>query len=263
MKNWSILLPYFNESQYLPATIESICRQNYDQFTLILINNASTDDSENVARDILSFYPHIDVLFLNEKKPGKTNALKTGLKAVKTPFVATCDADTYYPPDYLSFCNEIMKNNPHYVGIMACDIYHPYYSYKSLYRRWKIFIKSKLFQGQCHAGGYAQAFRTDSLRQVKGFDPSIWPYVMVDHEIVHRLLKIGKIYYSTNHWCLPSPRRTDRSKIRWSKLEKFLYQFLPYRCKDWFFYTFLRKRMEKRNASILQLREHNWNKSTH
>jgi len=62
-------------------------------------------------------------VYLNESKPGKTNALETGLKAVTTPYVATIDADTYYPPYYLWFCHDIFERQPEVVGVMACNNY--------------------------------------------------------------------------------------------------------------------------------------------
>ncbi|CAI3959348.1 6-N-acetylglucosamine synthase (BcsA) (PDB:4HG6) [Commensalibacter communis] len=261
MKKWSILLPYYNEKNFLPGTLESICSQHFKDFTLILINNACDDQSEDIAKKTLAAYPDIDVVYLYEAQPGKTLALQTGLKAVNTPYVATIDADTYYPPYYLWFCNHIFEQDPEIVGVMACDIYAPYYDYQSQKRCRKIVRKSKIFSKQCHAGGYAQTFRTESLRQVGGFDQNIWPYVLMDHEVIHRLLKVGKTYYSAKHWCMPSERRADRKKVQWNKLEKMLYEFTPFFLKDWFFYSYLRKKFQARKANITQLREHLWEKN--
>lgn len=259
MKNWTILLPYYNEAKFLSGILESIALQNYQHFKLILINNASTDDSESVAKNFLRFYPDIEVEYLYESRAGKTNALQTGLKHVSTPYVATMDADTYYPPHYLEFCHYIFEHYPEYIAVMACDIYQPYYNYKSQKRCKKIYRKSRLFSHQCHAGGYAQTFHTESLKKVGGFDQALWPYVFEDHEIIHRLLKIGKVYYSPKHWCMPSERRTDHSHVRWSRLEKFLYEYIPYCLQKWYFYSFLKNRYVKRQASITQLRKQDWN----
>lgn len=213
MKNWTILLPYYNEATFLTGTLESIAQQNYKQFRLILINNASTDDSEAIVRRVMKKFPDIEVEYLFEAKPGKTLALQKGLAQVKTPYVATMDADTYYPPNYLGFCNYIFEHYPDYIAVMACDIYKPHHDFKSQKRCRKIYRKSRLFSKQCHTGGFGQAFRTESLNRVKGFDQEHWPYVLEDHEIVHRLLKIGKVYYSPKHWCMPSSRcRTNGSK---------------------------------------------------
>ncbi|MBI0075492.1 glycosyltransferase family 2 protein [Commensalibacter sp. M0357] len=258
MKNWTILLPYYNEATFLPGTLESIALQNYQKFKLILINNHSTDNSEKIARKFMNFYPAIEVQFINEKLPGKTNALHTGLNHVTTPFVATMDADTYYPQHYLEFCNQIFESHPEYSAVMACDIYQPFKNRKSQKRCRKIYLKSKLMPKQCHAGGYAQTFRTKSLKQIGGFDQKLWPYVFEDHEVIHRLLKISKVYYSPKHWCIPSERRTKHKNIRWSRMEKFLYEYTPFFLKDWYFYSFLKNRYIKKNTSILQLRQREW-----
>lgn len=254
MKNWTILLPYFNEASFITGTLESIALQKTQPFKLILINNASTDHSERIARNFMRLYPDLDVTYCHETRPGKTNALETGLKQINTPYVATMDADTYYPPHYLEFCTYIFQHYPEYAAVMACDIYHPYQDRKSQKRCRKIYRKSRMFPHQCHAGGYAQTFRTEQLKAVGGFNQTLWPYVFEDHEIIHRLLKTGKVYYSPRHWCMPSERRTDHSQVRWSRLEKTLYEYLPYQFQHWFFYSFLKKRYDKKQRSIIQLR---------
>ncbi|CAK7191829.1 hypothetical protein COMNV_00009 [Commensalibacter sp. Nvir] len=258
MNQWSIILPYYNEEKFLQGTLESLCLQHYKDFVLILVNNASNDKSEQRAKELLGHYPHVKTLFINENRPGKTYAQQTALKLVETPYVATVDADTYYPPYYIYFCNYILEHYPQYVSVMACDIYHPYNNEISRQRCRKIKFKSLLRRKQCHAGGYAQTFRTSALKKVGGFDPSRWPYVLEDHEIVHRILKIGKIYHSDKHWCMPSPRRINRGKVSWSMLERKLYAYTPFFLKDWFFYCFLKNRFIKRNATIACLRSHPW-----
>ncbi len=94
---WSIVLPYFNEADYLPATLASLGRQTMTRFRLILVDNGSTDASEEIARTVMQGFPKIATTFIREERPGKIPALVTGLAAVDTAFVATCDADTYYP----------------------------------------------------------------------------------------------------------------------------------------------------------------------
>ncbi len=132
---------------------------------------------------------------------------------------------------------------------MACDIYDAPETPQSTRRRRKIVLKSRLFSKICHTGGYAQAFRTDALRACGGYDLATWPFVLEDHEIIHRLLRIGHTVYSADHWCMPSERRTDRSGVSWTRLERLLYKFTPYPTKDWFFYRFLAARLRGSRSS--------------
>jgi glycosyltransferase involved in cell wall biosynthesis len=259
MTHWSVVLPYFNEVDYLPRTLESLAAQTLRPTRLVLVDNASTDGSATVAREVMGRYPHIATLHLSEPRPGKIPAMATGLREVATPFVATWDADTWYPPEYLARCNQLfLSGGPACMAVLACYIHGPPDSPESIRKRHKILRKARRFPNACHAGGYAQAFRTEALRAVGGYDERIWPYVLSDHEIVHRLLKKGRTAYSFDHWCLPSTRRTDRRRVAWNRFERLIYRYSPSIAKDWFFYRFLAKRFAARGLNNTRLREQSW-----
>jgi hypothetical protein len=74
-----------------------------------------------------------------------------------------------------------------------------------------ILRKAKSRPRHCHAGAYAQAFRSRAFMAVGGYDPVRWPYLMEDHEIVHLLMRFGSVSYAADHYCFPSDRRRDRS----------------------------------------------------
>lgn len=255
----TVIIPYYNEQDFLPATLKSLQKQTLKPFVLVLVNNGSTDKSEARARAIMENAANIHVIFVDECEPGKLLALKTGIATVDTEFVATCDADTYYPPTYLETCIDLFeRGGSDIVAVMACDIYDAPSTFLSRLQRFKIATMARLLPRQCHAGGYAQAYRMQSLRATGGFDPNIWPYTLEDHEIVHRLLKRGKIGYSSKHWCMPSDRRRDRSNVTWTFAERVLYHIVPFAAKDWLFYNFLGKRFDRRGMHYIKLREKNW-----
>jgi glycosyltransferase involved in cell wall biosynthesis len=255
----SVVIPYYNEQEFLPATLASLKQQTLRPFTLILVNNGSTDASEGLARAVMNDATDIAVRFINEPQPGKLMALATGIAAVETAFVATCDADTYYPPHYLATCLRLFETGgPTVVGVMACDIYAPPARFLSRVQRFKIATVARLLPRQCHSGGYAQAFRTKALREAGGFSPVHWPYTLEDQEIVHRLLKRGKVVHSSKHWCMPSVRREDRSAVTWTLLERILYHLTPFALKDWLFYRFLARRFDARGMHYVKLRDKSW-----
>ena len=51
---WSVVVPYFNEKDYLPATLASLLAQELKPFQVILVDNASTDGSAEVCKKILA-----------------------------------------------------------------------------------------------------------------------------------------------------------------------------------------------------------------
>ncbi|HIK58603.1 MAG TPA: glycosyltransferase family 2 protein, partial [Nitrospinaceae bacterium] len=47
----SVCIPTYNYAKYLPGAIESVLKQNYDNYELIIIDNCSTDNSANVINE--------------------------------------------------------------------------------------------------------------------------------------------------------------------------------------------------------------------
>jgi hypothetical protein len=86
----------------------------------------------------------------------------------------------------------------------------------------------------------------------------LWPYVLMDHEVMQRVLKLGRAVYPRDFWCMPSPRRGDRRSVRWTLAERLVYHASPLSWRDWYFYRFLGPRLAARNATHAKLREKTW-----
>ena len=111
MERYSItaVIPFFNEENFIGATLDSLAAQNIKPAAFILVDNASTDHSTEVCEEFHRRHPEIPMRIVRETRPGKINALETGLELVETPFTAFCDADTHYPPHYFELALELLK----------------------------------------------------------------------------------------------------------------------------------------------------------
>ncbi len=258
-QRWSVVVPYYNEANFIESTLTSLAEQRERDFVLVLVDNASTDGTTDICRKVMARYPDIPVRYLTERRQGQLYALEAGFATVTTEFVATCDADTIYPPHYLELCTELFdRGGDKIVAVMAADIYGSPTAMKSRLRRLHKVLVSKILSRQVHAGGYAQTFRTDAMRRAGGWSDLYWPYVLFDHEIVHRIFKLGRSRYHYDLWCLGSGRRENRTSVTWNLSERILYHFTTYRQKNWFFYSFLRRRFETRGLAHVNLRDKTW-----
>lgn len=258
---WSMVMAYYNEEDYLEETLLSIMAQSLRPFELILVDNASTDRSGEIARNLTRQAVDIQVKHLHQPLPGHVYALHLGLQAVRTPYVAFCDADTFYPPDYLKHADRVFEHyGQHVVGVIATNLSAPPDELSGLMRRLHVAAASWLMPRQGHSGGNAHAFRTMPLRSAGGYDTDLWPYVLYDHEMIHRVLKHGKIIYPFGHWCIPSARRKNDPNVRWTLSTRILYHLTPFWLKDWFFYDFLAKQFKRRNMGHVNLRLRPWQK---
>ncbi len=260
--SFAVVLPYYNEAEYLEQTLLSWIKQERKPDQLILVDNGSEDGSAEVARPVLDGVGDIETVYLTEKRPGKIFALETGCAAVNCEFTILSDADTFYPEHYLALCEKLFSRYPARVSaLMALPETERPDAVVSRLRRRYFWILHKIFPRHTYTGGYGQVFRTRDLERAGGFSIDIWPHVLLDHEIMYRVLKNGSARYHVDLWCQSSPRRGDRSRVRWSFWERMLYQCTPHRFQGWFFYRFLARRFQRRGLNQDRLREKTWEKT--
>lgn len=257
---WTFAIPYYNEADFLPATLASLIAQTLRPFRLILIDNGSTDGSAAIARAAMAGVAGIETVHLSESRPGKIHALEQLLDHVDTRYLALGDADTLYPPHYLAQAQAVLEaGGARVVAAMAIDVYGDPEARGARCRRFVYpRVIARLLPRQCHTGGYAQCFRADALRRAGGFSERLWRYVLLDHEIMQRVFKQGAARYHPDLWCRPSPRRSDRSTVRWTLFERLIYHATPFAAKDWYFYRFLAPRLARRRLGHLNLRAKSW-----
>jgi glycosyltransferase involved in cell wall biosynthesis len=86
----SVIMPVYNTGSYLHDSINSILQQTFTDFEFIIINDGSTDNSEEI---ILS-YTDARIRYLkNEKNEGLVYSLNRGIDAARGIFIARMDGD--------------------------------------------------------------------------------------------------------------------------------------------------------------------------
>ena len=103
----SIIIPTYNNSQQLISTIQSISKQSYDNIEIIIIDDASTDDTKNqiekLKNEKIKYYYNVDNL-------GTTQSRLRGLKHALGEYVAFLDHDDFWINDKLIIQYECLKN---------------------------------------------------------------------------------------------------------------------------------------------------------
>ena len=96
----SVVLAAYNAEKYLALAVESILRQRFRDFELILIDDHSSDASGQIMKDFAGQDPRIVVLE-NEENLGLTKSLNRGLAIAKGEYIARMDADDIARPSWL------------------------------------------------------------------------------------------------------------------------------------------------------------------
>lgn len=86
----SVIMPVYNGESYLPEAIESVLNQTYCKFEFLIINDGSTDRSEEI---ILSYNDPRIVYLKNDKNRGLVYTLNYGIRQSKGIYIARMDAD--------------------------------------------------------------------------------------------------------------------------------------------------------------------------
>jgi len=85
----SVVMSVFNGASFLAEAIESILGQSYDEFEFIIINDGSTDASQQ----IIDSYDDCRISVVQQERHGLTWSLNKGLKMARGQFIARQDAD--------------------------------------------------------------------------------------------------------------------------------------------------------------------------
>lgn len=98
-----------NRAQYLGAAIDSLLQQDFNDFQVVVVDNASTDNTKEVVEARL---PHPQLKYIFEPVLGLSVARNTGAKATTAPIVAYLDDDALASPQWLKVLVAAYQSNP-------------------------------------------------------------------------------------------------------------------------------------------------------
>ena len=110
MKNrFSVVIPVFNKEKYIKETILSVLNQTYDNYEIIIINDASTDKSLKIIEEVISDKA---VIINNKNNLGLSASRNIGFEASSDKFVAFLDGDDVWDKNFLKEINELIIKFP-------------------------------------------------------------------------------------------------------------------------------------------------------
>jgi FkbM family methyltransferase len=94
----SVVLITFNYARFLPEAIESVLRQTFKDWELIIVDDGSTDNTTAVIAPYLQDHR---VHYIRQNNGGQSKARNAGIRATRGEFIALLDADDHWKPDKL------------------------------------------------------------------------------------------------------------------------------------------------------------------
>lgn len=93
----SIIIPAYNCENYIGATIETALNQTWQNKEIIIVDDGSTDNTLNIARQYENKYPNLKVY--TQKNTGACNARKKGFAYCKGDLIQFLDGDDLMAPN--------------------------------------------------------------------------------------------------------------------------------------------------------------------
>lgn len=114
----SVLLPSYQHDQWIGETIESVLNQSYNNIELIIVDDASTDESVSVIKEYAAKDPRIKFKAF-EKNQGAMVALNKCYKLSSGDYIATISSDDVWELDKLEKQIKVLENNPNIDAVFA------------------------------------------------------------------------------------------------------------------------------------------------
>lgn len=111
----SVIVPFRNEADNLPALVASLAKQGYAQFEVIFVNDHSTDKSVVILNAELTRYPSLNGRVIDSAGEGKKQALATGISKSTVDILLTTDADCVLPKRWIEAMVSSFDSNTHLV----------------------------------------------------------------------------------------------------------------------------------------------------
>lgn len=102
----SVIIPIYNVAPYLKECLESVIAQTYSNLEIILVNDGSTDKSEEIAKEYLNDWR---IELISVPNGGLSKARNIGLKKAKGEYIYFIDSDDYIPSGFLEEMVKIAK----------------------------------------------------------------------------------------------------------------------------------------------------------
>lgn len=195
---FSVVIPTYNRATFIEATLQTVLRQTYPHYEVIVVDNASTDNTEELLR------PYIgagQIKFIrHDKNYERARSRNTGMAVARGDFVTLLDSDDFMYPDNLADAAEYARTHPE----MKC--FHNLYEFvdsegnvlrrypmPSLQNQLKAIAEGNFMSciGDFIHRDIYQKYQFDTAQELTGGeDWEFWLRVLADHR-VGRIEKIN------------------------------------------------------------------------
>lgn len=185
----SIVIVCFNHARYLKFAVNSIIKQKYKNWELIIVN----DNSQDASKEILNKYRSKKIKIINLKKNiGPYRATSLAFEKVKGKYIAILDADDYSHPKRISSQVQELENHSD-IGLTITN--YKFIDKNNKFVKRNRFISQKDFNKIFPCGNLicnsSAMFRAKFIRELEFYNKDF--FYMNDYYFYLNIFKISKI----------------------------------------------------------------------
>ncbi len=165
----AIIIPAHNEERFISQTLDSLSNQTFLPEKIVVVNDNSTDNTENILVEFekkYSFISHLNTHSSKDHMPGSKviNAFYQGFQTLETNYDIICkfDADLIFPLDYLEKMVDHFRQDPS-IGMVGG------FCYIEKNKKWVI----ESLTNKDHIRGALKAYRKACFEDINGLKPAM------------------------------------------------------------------------------------------
>lgn len=145
----SVIIPTYNHAKYLVDSISSVLSQTFTDFELIIVNDGSTDNTEEIVKQ----FEDKRIVYVYQKNQDAYNAINNGIKLAKGQYIAILNDDDLYKCDKLKDSVKIMEDDREVQAVFSDfdfidDSKKVFKVKKGAYDNWECLNEDTSFKGQ-------------------------------------------------------------------------------------------------------------------
>ncbi len=209
MVEFSVIIPAYNEENYIHRTLRALREQTFRDFEVIVKDGNSRDQTVRVAKKFAD-------KVVSAPDESAADARNQGADFAKGSVLVFMDADTFLPIDAFERFHAFMSRE-HVIG-MSCRkvpqnqgiLDHVMYEFVNF----STYVSCKMKLGGAH--GNCMLVKRSVFERIGGFNPNI--IVAEEQDLVRRALRFGRYLFLLDFYVVENPRRLQK----WGRVRLYM-----------------------------------------
>lgn len=219
MSKVSVIIPCFNQGQYLHDAVNSVLDQTYADFEIIIVNDGST---ESYTKNLLETFNRPKTRVVHTSNQGLASARNNGIREASGIYILPLDADDKIEPEYMRKAVDLLDNDEE-LGIIYC-LGKFFGERKGIFYLNEFNLKNMLLDSRIFCSAF---FRRDDWALVKGYNPNMiygwedWDFWLSIIELGRKTFMIPEILFK----CRSRKKSMIRSMTTQQKIDMHVQLF--------------------------------------